>query len=205
MATRGYAEDVSTLLFLVPFLASGIYGLVLWVQSGISVILPSSVYLTVTRDPVLFIIGSLSIMLGIMIEVNSADSSTRQAKLATLGNNLQSIAIASLILVVVSALYANGFLDLSGAATDFIVGRYGLVFPAMLVLLSYLLTARFKWASLMNRKVFGVIALLLVPASIYELGKRQPALGLGGALILLIVGVALFVIPERKKPAPNTE
>jgi len=205
MAARGYAEDVSTLLFLVPFLASGIYGLVLWVQAGISPILPTSVYLTVTRDPILFIIGTLSIMLGVMIEVNSADPSTRQAKLASLGNNLQSIAIASLVLVVISALYANSFLDLSGAATDFIIGRYALVFPAMLVLLSYLLTARFRWSSLMNRKVLAVIALLLVPASIYELGKRQPTLGLGGALILLIIGVALFVIPERKKPAANAE
>jgi hypothetical protein len=205
MATRGYAEDVSTLLFLVPFLAAGIYGLVLWVQAGISAVLPTSVYLTVTRDPILFIIGSLSIMLGVMIEVNSADPSTRQAKLASLGNNLQSIAIASLVLVVISALYANGFLDVSGAATDFIIGRYGLVFPAVLVLLSYLLTARFKWSSLKNRKVLAVIALLLVPASIYELGMRQPALGLGGALILLIVGVALFVIPEKKKPAAIAE
>jgi hypothetical protein len=205
MATRGYAEDITTLLFLVPFVASGIYGLVLWVQAGISAFLPTSVYLTVTRDPILFIIGSLSIMLGVMIEVNSADPSTRQAKLASLGGSLQSIAIASLILVVVAALYANGFLDVSGAATDFIIGRYGLVFPALLVLLSYLLTARFRWSSLMNRKVLGVIALLLVPASIYELGKRQPTLGLGGALVLLIVGVVLFVIPERKKPAANAE
>lgn len=205
MATRGYGEDISTLLFLVPFLASGVYGLVLWVQAGISAFLPTSVYLTVTRDPILFIIGSLSIMLGVMIEVNSADPSNRQAKLASLGSSLQSIAIASLILVVVSALYANGFLDVSGAATDFIIGRYGLVFPAMLVLLSYLLTARFRWASLMNRKVLALVALLLVPASIYELGKRQPTLGLGGALVLLIIGVALFVIPERKKPAANAE
>jgi hypothetical protein len=205
MATRGYAEDISTLLFLVPFVASAIYGLVLWVQAGISPLLPTSVYLTVTRDPVLFIIGTLSVLLGVMIEVNSADPSARQARLSSLGNNLQSIAIASLVLVVISAVYANGFLDLSGAATDFIVGRYGLVFPAMLVLLSYLLTARFKVSSLMNRKVLGVIALLLVPASIYELGKRQPTLGLGGALLLLIVGVALFVIPERKKPVANAE
>ncbi|HLQ07183.1 MAG TPA: hypothetical protein VK126_05455 [Nitrososphaerales archaeon] len=205
MATRGYAEDISTLLFSVPFLASGIYGFVLWIQSGISPVLPTSVYLTVTRDPILFIIGSLSIMLGVMIEVNSADPSGRQAKLASLSNNLQSMAIASLILVIISALYANAFIDLSGAATDFIIGRYALVFPAMLVLLSYLLTARFRWASLTNRKVLAVIALLLVPASIYELGKRQPALGLGGALVLLIVGVALFVFPERKKPAANAE
>jgi len=205
MATRGYAEDISTLLYLVPFLASGIYGIVLWVQAGISAVLPSSVYLTVTRDPILFIIGSLSIMLGVMIEVNSTDPSTRQAKLASLGSTLQSMAIASLILVIVAAFYANGFLDVSGAATDFIIGRYGLVFPAMLVLLSYLLTAQFRWTSLRHRKVLAVIALLLVPVSIYELGKRQPTLGLGGALVLLIVGVALYVIPERKKSAPNAE
>ncbi|MDA4119997.1 MAG: hypothetical protein OK436_05375 [Thaumarchaeota archaeon] len=205
MATRGYADDISTLLFLVPFLASGIYGLVLWVQAGISPLLPTSVYLTVTRDPILFIIGSLSIMLGVMIEVSSADPTVRQAKLASIGNNLQSIAIASLVLVIISAFYANGFLDLSGAATDFIIGRYALVFPAMLVLLSYLLTARFRWSALMNRKVLAVVALLLVPASIYELGKRQPTLGLGGALVLLVVGVALFVIPERKKPAAKAE
>ena len=205
MASRGYAEDVSTLLFLVPFVASGIYGLVLWVQLGISPILPTSVYLTVTRDPVLFIVGSLSVMLGVMIEVNSADPSARQAKLASVGGSLQSIAIASLVLVIISAFYANGFFDLSGAATDFIIGRYALVFPTTLVLLSYLLTARFRWTSLMNRKVLAVIALLLVPASIYLLGKRQPTLGLGGALVLLMIGVALFVIPEKKKPSANAE
>jgi hypothetical protein len=205
MAARGRGEDISTLLYLVPFVATGIYGIVLWVQAGISAILPSSVYLTVTRDPILFIIGSLSIMLGLIIEVSSADPATRRDKLASLGSTLQSIAIASLILVLISAFYANGFLDVSGAATDFIIGRYGLVFPAMLVLLSYLLTAQFKWSSLMHRKALAVIALLLVPASIYELGKRQPTLGLGGALVLLIVGVALFVIPERKKTVTNAE
>jgi hypothetical protein len=205
MAARGRAEDLSTLLYLVPFLASGIYGIVLWVQAGISVVLPSSVYLTVTRDPILFIIGSLSIMLGVMIEVSSSDPAKRRDTLSSLGGTLQSIAIASLILVLISAFYANGFLDVSGAATDFIIGRYGLVFPAILVLLSYLLTAQFKWSSLMHRKVLAVIALLLVPASIYELGKRQPTLGLGGALALLVVGVALYVIPERKKTATNAE
>jgi hypothetical protein len=205
MAARGRAEDLSTLLYLVPFVASGIYGLVLWVQAGISAILPPSVYLTVTRDPVLFIIGSLSIMLGLMIEVSTADPAARRNTLASLGSTLQSIAIASLILVLISAFYANGFLDVSGAATDFIIGRYGLVFPAMLVLLSYLLTAQFRWSSLMHRKVLAVIALLLVPVSIYELGKRQPTLGLGGALALLVVGVALFLIPERKKTATNAE
>lgn len=204
MSTRGRAEDVSSLLYLVPFLASGAYGLVLWVQQGISPVLPSSVYLTITRDPTVFMVGSLSVMLGVVVELNGTDPAGRRAKLVSLGSTLQSIAIASLVLVLISALYANGFTDLSSAGTDVMIGRYGLVFPAMLVLMSYLITAEFKLASLADRKVLAIVAMLLVPASIYEIGKREITLGLGIAFVLLIIGVGAYLVPERK-PAPHKE
>jgi len=205
MSTRGRYEDVSTLLYLVPFIASGVYGLALWLQSGISLVLPSSVYLTVTRDPFLFIIGSLAVMLGVIIEVNGTEPATLPAKLASIGSILQSIAVASLILVLICAFYANGFTDVSGAATDFIIGRYGIVFPVLLVLLSYLVTAQFKLESVTNRTVLAVIALLLVPASLYEIGKRQTGLGLGIAFVFLMIGLALYLIPERKPSPPKRE
>lgn len=203
MSSRGYAEDLSTLLYIVPFLASGVYGLVLWVQAGVSLILPPSVYLTVTRDPTVFIIGSLSVLLGVMVEVNSTDPAGRRAKLVSVGGTLQSIAVASLILVLISALYANGFTDLSGTAADFIIGRYGLVFPAMLVLLSYLITVQFRLASLTNRKVLAVVAMLFVPVSLYEIGKRQITVGLVIALLFLLVGLGMYLVPERKQTAPK--
>jgi FlaA1/EpsC-like NDP-sugar epimerase len=205
MNFRGRSEDFATLLYMVPFIASGIYGLALWIQSGISLVLPTSVYLTVTRDPILFIIGSLSVMLGIVIELNGTTPAARHAKLASLGNTLQSIAVTSLVLVLICALYANGFTNLGDTVTDFIVGRYGLVFPAMLVLLSYLVTAQFRLEAIANRKVMAVVALLLVPASLYEIGKRQTALGLGIALLFLLIGLALYLVPERKPPAPKEE
>ena len=205
MSTRGRAEDFSTVLYLVPFIASGAYGLALWVQNGVSLTLPTSVYLSVTRDPYLFMLGSLSIMLGIITEVNGTDLAARPAKLISLGNTLQSIAAASLILVLLSAWYANGFTDLTGLATDFIVGRYGLVFPAILVLLSYLVSAQFKLASLANRKVLAIIAMLLVPVSLYEIGRRELVVGLLGALLLLLFGVGVYLLPERKAPAPKEE
>ncbi len=205
MNTRGYAEDFSTLLYIVPFLASGVYGLVLWVQGGLSLVLPASVYLTVTRDPTLFIVGSLSVILGVMVEVNSTDPAARPAKLVSLGVTLQSIAVGSLVLVLISALYANGFTDLTGAAADFIIGRYGLVFPAMLVLLSYLITVKFRLASLANRKVLAVVAMLLVPASLYVIGKRQITLGLVIALALLLVGLGMYLLPEKKQTPPKEE
>ena len=205
MSSRGRFEDYSTILYLVPFVVSGVYGLVLWVQNGLSPILPSSVYLTVTRDPYVFIAGSLATMLGVILEVNGTDPGKLGAKLSALSNTLQSMAAASLILVLVCAWYANGFTDISGAGTDFIIGRYGLVFPAMLVLLSYLITAQFRLASLANRKVLAIVALLLVPASIYEIGRREITAGLGIALVLLIVGLAIYLAPEKKTIPPKQE
>ena len=200
MSARGRYEDLSTLLYLVPIVVPIIYALVLWVQSGISATLPSSVYLTVTRDPILFIGASLAVMLGVMIEVNETEPKGRPAKLASLGGTLQSIAVASLVIVVIAALYANGFVDITGAATDFIIGRYGLVFPATLVLLSYLITAQFRLRGITRRQVAATVALLLVPVSLYEIGKRETAAGLAIAFVLLIIGVALYLTPEKKSP-----
>jgi hypothetical protein len=200
MSTRGRYEDVSTLLYLVPIVVPIVYALVLWVQNGISLVLPSSVYLTVTRDPILFIGASLAVMLGLIIEVNGTEPAARAAKLASLGGTLQSIAIASLVLVLISALYANGFTDITGAATDFIIGRYGIVFPAALVLLSYLMTVQFKLPGVTKRQILAAIALLLVPVSLYEIGRRQTALGIVIAFALLVIGLALYLVPEKKPP-----
>lgn len=203
MSTRGRYEDVSTLLYMVPIVVPIIYALVLWVQSGISPILPSSVYLTVTRDPYLFIGASLAVMLGVILEVNETAPAARPAKMASLGNTLQSIAVASLVVVLISALYANGFTNIGGAATDFIVGRYGIVFPAALVLLSYLLTVQFKLPGVTRMQILAIIALLLVPVSLEEIGKRQTALGVSLSFVLLVIGIALYLFSERKAPPPK--
>ncbi len=205
LSSKGFSEDASAILYLVPFAASGVYGLYLWLIGGVSVILPRGVYLTVTRDPILFIVGSLSVMLGLTLEASSADPAARKAKLDSLGNTLQTIAAASLILTLVAAWYANGFIDISGAATDFIVGRFGLVFPAMMVLLGYLVTARFDLRSLKSPKALGIVAMLLVPATLYVVGKRSLILGLGGSLILVVIGLVLFLATGRKAQTPARE
>ena len=203
MSIRERYEDVSTLLYIVPIVVPIIYALVLWVQSGLSPVLPSSVYLTVTRDPILFIGVSLAVMLGVLIEVNETEPAVRAAKVASLGGTLQSIAVASLVIVLISALYANGFTDITGAATDFIIGRYGIVFPAALVLLSYLMTVQFKLPGVTKTQILAAISLFLVPASLYELGKRETALGVGVAFVLLVAGLALYLLPEKKPPPPK--
>ena len=198
MSSSGRYGDLSGVLYLVPFLASGVYGIYLWVQAGISAVLPTTVYLTVTRSPYLFIIGSVAMMLAVTIDLQGTEAGSRKAAIPALGNRLQSVAIASLILTVVAAFYSNGFINVGGAASDFIIGRYGLVFPGVLVLLSYLITARYDFNSLRSLKAVGVIALLLVPVSVYEIGKRQAALGLGSAFVLLLVGLVAYIFPQRR-------
>lgn len=201
MNLRGRSEDLSTLLYIVPFIASGVYGLILWAESGLSFTLPTSVYLSVTRDPIIFIIGSLAVMLGLIIEMDGTEPSARPAKLVSLGSTLQNIAVASLVLVLICALYANGFTDLGGTATDFIVGRYGLVFPAMLVLLSYFMTAQFRFEKIFSKNVVAIVALLLVPASLYEIGKRHTALGVVVAFAFLVAGMVVYLYPQKPSPS----
>jgi hypothetical protein len=202
MSGRTSVGDITALLYLVPFAAAAVYAIVLWVQNGVSLTLPSAVYLTVTRDPSLFIVGFLAVLLGVMMEVRSTEPERRWAKLLSLSNTVQSIAGASLVLVLVCAIYANG-LDLGGAASDFVVGRYGIVFPALLFLLSYLMRVQFQLSAIRSTKFLGIVAMILVPGALYALGKLKSAADLPVALVFLVIGLVLFLWPERKKSKPE--
>jgi cation transporter-like permease len=192
------SDDASILLYMVPFIASGVYALYLWVGRGISFVLPSSVYLTVTRDPILFLVGTFSVMLGVVLEVSSTGPSGRSAKLGSVGSTLQTIALASFILAFVCAFYAHGFYDFSGAVSDFIVGRFSIIFPVMIILFSYLASARFNLSSIRTPTVLGIVAMLLSPASLYAIGRRNSTLGFVVALAFLLAGLGLFLMPSRK-------
>jgi putative Mn2+ efflux pump MntP len=200
MSKKGTHEDVVTLLYLVPFLASGIYGIYLWAVAGISAMLPSAVYLGVTRSPYVFLAGSLAVMLGAVIDVTSVDPASRQAKLKSTVSILQSIAVASLILSLLGAWYSNRFSDFAGTVSDFLIGRYSVLFPAVLVLLSYLVTIPLKVETLRNAKVLGVISLVLVPVTVYEVGKRDTVVGLAIAVVLVVLGIGLFLRSEKSAP-----
>ena len=203
MSSRGYFGDISALLYLSPFAISGAYAIILWVRTGLSYFLPPSVYLTVTRDPIVFAIGTIAVILGVALDESSVEPSKRGDKVEGLGKTLQAMAFGSLVLAIASALYANGFRNISGAANDFTVGRYGLVFPVFLFLMSYLITAKVDLSSVRKPRVLGIVAMLLAPVSIYELGRRSPVVGLTIALVLIIAGAALFLGYSRKQIPKN--
>ena len=203
MSKKVSSDDFATLLYLVPFIASGVYGIYLGVADGVSHVLSSTVYLTVTRDPILFLIGTLSVLLGVVLEVSSTSPAGRPAKLGSVSSSLQVIAAASFVLALVCALYAHGFSDLSAAAHDFVIGRFSLIFPILLVVFSYVITVPFNLSSVGKPAILGIIAMLLVPVSVYEIGKRNALVGLGAALVLLIVGSGFFLMSTKKAPGQD--
>jgi len=198
MSQKVSSDDASVLLYMVPFIASGVDALYLGIAGGVSHILSPSVYLMVTRDPILFLIGTLSVILGVVLELSSTSPSGRVARLGSVSDTLQVIAAASFVLAIVCALYANGFSSVSGAATDFIEGRFSFIFPIMMVLFSYLITARFSLRSVGTPTVFGIVAMLLVPVSLYEVGRRNSLVGLVLALVLIVFGLGFFLASTRK-------
>ncbi|HLQ03475.1 MAG TPA: hypothetical protein VK114_01645 [Nitrososphaerales archaeon] len=193
-------EDGSFLLLLVPFSAAALYALYLWAVQGFSYFLPEQVYLGVTRNPDLFLLGILGIILSTVMEVSSEERARRSERVLLLSKRLQKLAAASLVLAIITAWYANGFSpDLSRTGADLFTGRYTIVFPALLVLLSFLIVTPINLRSLAQAKTVAIILLLAVPVVINEVGKRNTLLGLGGSLILTILAAVMLSWQSDKR------
>ncbi len=193
MNNRGVYEDIAYLLFLVPFAASAVYAVSLWAGQGFSPILPESVYLTVTRSPALFLLGGFAVMLGIVAEVSIEQVERRSQTVASLSRRLQRLGVSSLVFATLAAWYANGFtLDFGRVVADVLVGRFNIVFPALLFLLSFLIATPLRLQRVVQPKGLAIMALLLVPVVLYEIGKRNADLGLAVAFVLLLAGGAIL-------------
>jgi hypothetical protein len=195
-------EDFSTLLLLVPFIASGAYAIYLWVSSGLTPLLPTGVYLNVTRDPYIFLAGILAVLVGLIVDLNGTGPSNRHGRLAANSSYLQKTAAACFLLSLIMAWYANGFVNVLGAAQDFVVGRYSIIFPTLLVLLSFLINPSLNLRGAASAKFLGFLAILSVPAVVYEVGKRNAVVGLSGAAVIMVVGLYLLL---RKVPQPDAK
>jgi len=188
--------DIALFLYSAPFVLSFAYALYLWVSTGLSATLPRLVYLEVTQSPYLFLAGFAAVVLAAVIDFNSEPPERRKIALSILSKRLQSIAFLSVALAFVSAWYAASF-DLGGTLFNLLDGRYPLVFPALLVLLSFLIlpSVRLEGANVGNLLV--VLMLIASPVVIHELGRRNTVAGLGVGLILILA--AAFLLLRDKK------
>jgi cytochrome bd-type quinol oxidase subunit 2 len=198
MSSSQNREDVPFLLFLVPFAIPAAYAILLWVQAGVSATLPQTAFLQVTENPYVFLVGFTAVIIGSVLDVLGAEPAQRRAKLVEESNTIQKIAVIALVLGALSAWYAAGF-DPGAAASNMVQGRYVVVFPALLVVFSFLMLPAVSLRKDQSRNALMVLLLLAVPLTVDEVGKRSFFAGMGLGVVLLAAAVYIYL----SKPKPK--
>jgi hypothetical protein len=197
-------EDVSFLLYMVPIVLNGIYALFLWFPQGIGFALPSEVYLKVTKDPVIFLVGFSVICIALLLETKTSPENMRVEKVEQNISRMRLLAFLSIALSIISAWSATGyssdFINLLNIYTE---GIYAMIFPALLLGFSFLIQPSIKLGLKISNIVYEVVPLilfLLSPVSLFILWRfNLPAsLFLGIPIILLILASVLFVYGNFK-------
>jgi hypothetical protein len=188
--------DVALFLYAAPFIVSFGYALYLWLGVGLSSTLPALVYVEVSQSPYVFLVGFLAVLVASVVDLNAEPPEKRRSAVGALSRRLQVIAFLSIFLTLVTAWYAAGF-GLGGALLNLLEGRYALIFPALLFFFSFLILPSFKMQGVNRDNLLVIVLLVASPAALYELGKRNTAIGLGAGLILLLVAAYLLVRPKK--------
>lgn len=194
---EGKYADVALLLYAAPFILNFAYALYLWSGAGFSSTLPQLVYLEVSQNPYVFLVGFAAIALAIVLDYNDEPPESRKGSLFKLSERLQAIAVISVVLSLIAALYAASG-DVSTMFFNLLDGRYPLVFPALLVFLSFLILPSFRMQVSNTRNLLVVVFLIASPLAIYELGKRNTFAGLGVGLILILASAYLMLRPKKE-------
>ncbi|MEM2210838.1 MAG: hypothetical protein QW372_04425 [Nitrososphaerales archaeon] len=188
-----FAEDFAFILYLIPLILNGIYGILLWIQSGLSLTI---VYLMVSKDPYIFLIGLLVVYIATIIEVNLNPIDKRSIKLEENARRMQFLAIICIILAFLSAYFAVGY-SLSDTIELILKGRYPLIYPTLLILTSYLISPRLKWSKPNLNQITKIcaITLILISPFILFLTWRSKMIWIivySLPLITLLIGIILL-------------
>ncbi len=192
--------DLSFVLYIVPLAVSAIFGVVLWAQAGGGAIFPQSAYLGVTKSPYVFLAGFTAVLLAATLDVTNEEVDNRRTGLFAVSKRLQKLAFVCFVLAIITAWYATGFTGNTGSVVSTILsGRYAMVFPALLVVFSFLILPTVKIQKGQIRSVAAIVCLLAVPGVIYEVGRNNIGAAFAVSLVLIIVALLLMVSVHRIK------
>ena len=211
MSSKDFGEDAAFLLYLVPVVASIIYGSVEWAITAKTSTMPPTAYLIVAKSPYLFLISVVAICLALILEVRSAKQSDRSNVIQANTNRLQILAVVVLIISFLAAWSTAGY-DLSNGFSYFVNGRYAIIYAFFLIGISLLLSPKqvlgnVKLASIPD--ILGLLLIVVSPVLFYgglkiHLGFTASAIG---AFIVAIIGFVLLAAGSSlfgKKPQKPT-
>lgn len=184
------AEDTSLILYAMPFILSGLFSLFLWKGYQGSVgFPPREVYFLTTKNPILFVLGLVSVCLAAIIEVWSK-SEGKEEILILISTKLRVVSYISLFFAFLFAFTADASPSINSAIGNLLEGKFAIIFPLFLMILSYLILPLNILSIKENySQVIVLTFLLLSPLSLYALWSLKFAwsitIGISGTLLIL--------------------
>jgi len=171
-------EDAAFILYIIPILLNGGYGLWSWVAGGADLAALQQVYIQLTREPIIFLIGLLAVCVAVILDARYL------SPIEDVDRRVTRLAVFCFITALIIALISTEF-NLSSGLTLFLQGRYALIFPALLMVLSFLFRVRgLSSTSLKSvRRWLSLLLLLISPLTLYLLWR------------LGVVWYAVFAVP----------
>ncbi len=199
-------EDLSFLMYLVPFLVSGAYAFYSAYPQELPIPPSEAVYLAVTKSPEVFAIGSVCVMAGLLLRVVPCPPVERHRKILEAIGRLQWVAVSSFGLAIVSALSTMRFSGNVSAVFSLVLeGRYALVFPLFMLILSFLISPAVslgKVVRIVLSEEGPLILALASPVVMFALWKASLSPSLAFVAGIVVAGIAAAIIavrpPQRK-------
>ena len=171
-------EDAAFILYIIPILLNGGYGLWKWVTWGADLAVLQQVYINLTREPVIFLAGLITVCLAVVLDARYL------SPIEDVDRRVTRLAVFCFITSLIIALISTGF-NLSSGLTLFLQGRYALIFPALLMVLSFLFRVRGLSSTSFKSggRWLSLLLLLISPLTLYLLWR------------LGVVWYAMFAVP----------
>ncbi|NWG08774.1 MAG: hypothetical protein HXX80_00405 [Nitrososphaerales archaeon] len=205
-------EDLIFLLYLFPLFLNGLYALYLWFQRGITLSLPSEVYLAVTKDHAIFLMGVLAIVAALIIEVRMSPVESRAVNVGKNVSRMRVLAYFCVVTSLISTWSASGY---SLSILDiYLEGGYAMLYPAFLLFLSLALSSPIRKFLKLSPILFDLLPIVLIvfsPLSLYMLWRLglPSSLVFSISLLIFIAGIAILLygpkLKEKSKPKVKQE
>lgn len=189
--------DLSVIAFILPYLAAAAYGVYAWLREGFQPLYPSGAFLEVTKNPLLFLLGSISNFVGLALFVRGFELSERRKALRSASQILVFSGLLSVFSAYFVALWSTG--GFSEAAGLMVEGRFSSTYPCLLFSMAFLLKVELPKDAL--KKIRGgispIILLIVIPTYYYLTKPYVGGLSLINFILGLLILVVLTIIVEK--------
>ena len=213
MPSKDTGEDMAFFLYLVPIVASIVYGVYEWYSVARTASMPPLAYLVVAKSQYLFLISLVAVCLAIIFEVRSTNPQEREGVVRANSVRLQWLAVITMIISLAAALSVGNY-NISNGLAFFVQGRYPIIYAFFLVGISLLLSPKQIIGNARISSLPEILGMVLLVASpvIYYAGVKIKlpfvASAIGGVVVaiiglVLLLGISTMVSKKTKTLQPG--